>query len=88
LIAFLVLPFVALAKANSARRAVDELVRRLSSLENELRNLRRQAVAAVKTETSATSAPLIGSVAPPLAAEASASVLLRQHQGRRQFQKN
>ena len=41
LIAFLVLPFVALAKANSARRAVDKLVRRLSSLENELRNLRR-----------------------------------------------
>ena len=45
LIAFVVLPFVALAKANSARRAVDKLVRRLSSLENELRNLRRQAVA-------------------------------------------
>jgi hypothetical protein len=75
LIAFLVLPFVALAKANSARRAVDKLVRRLSSLENELRNLRRQAVAVVKTETSATSAPIVGSMAPPLAVGTPASVL-------------
>ena len=40
LIAIIVLPFVALAKANSAKRGVDDLVTRLSSLENEVRNLR------------------------------------------------
>src|SRR5258705_1548432 len=49
-IAILVLPFVALAKAKKAKRAVDDLGRRLSSLENELRNLRPQTVAAVKPE--------------------------------------
>src|SRR6478672_1102852 len=42
LIAILILPFVALAKANRAKRGVDDLVKRLSSLENELRNLRQQ----------------------------------------------
>src|SRR4030095_17192691 len=50
-IAILVLPFVALAKANRAKRGVDELGRRLSSLEKELRNLRPQPVSAVKTDT-------------------------------------
>src|SRR5436190_23070376 len=35
-IAILVLPFVALWKANRAKHAVDDLVKRLSSLENEL----------------------------------------------------
>jgi uncharacterized membrane protein len=48
LIAILVLPFVALAKANSAKRGVDDLAKRLSSLENELRNLRPQTVSAVQ----------------------------------------
>ena len=67
-IAIFVLPFVALAKANSAKRGVDDLVRRLSSLENELHNLRPQSVAAVKTEAPATApAPTVESVAPPLA---------------------
>src|SRR3954467_5488747 len=41
-IAILVLPFVALSKANRAKHAVDDLVKRLSSLESELRNLRPQ----------------------------------------------
>src|SRR5438046_5500388 len=50
LIAILVLPFVALAKANRAKRGVADLARRLSSLENELRNLRPQAVSAVQPE--------------------------------------
>src|SRR4029077_16575853 len=49
LIAILVLPFVALAKAKRAKRGVDDLARRLSSLENELRNL-RQTVSAVQPE--------------------------------------
>src|SRR5215472_11644956 len=49
-IAILVLPFVALAKANKAKRGVDALVKRLSSLENELRKLRPQTVSAVEPE--------------------------------------
>src|SRR5437763_4735572 len=50
LIAILVLPFVALAKANSAKRGVDDLVTRLSSLENEVRNLRPEIVPALQPE--------------------------------------
>ena len=53
LIAILVLPFVALAKAKRAKRGVDDLARRLSSLENELRNLRPQTVSSVQPETPA-----------------------------------
>src|SRR5881392_2360919 len=49
-IAILVLPFVALWKANRAKHAVDDLVKRLSSLENELRNLRPQTVSAAQSE--------------------------------------
>ena len=49
-IAILVLPFVALSKANKAKRGVDDLVKRLSSLENELRNLRPQTVSAAQSE--------------------------------------
>jgi hypothetical protein len=49
-IAMIVLPFVALAKANSAKRGVDDLVTRLSSLENEVRNLRPEVVPAVQPE--------------------------------------
>src|ERR1041385_4169766 len=50
LIVVLILPFVALAKANRAKRGVDDLVKRLSSLENELRNLRPQTVSAAQPE--------------------------------------
>src|SRR6184192_238695 len=50
LIAIIVLPFVALGKANSAKRGVDDLVTRLSSLENEVRNLRPEVVHALQPE--------------------------------------
>ena len=53
LIAILVLPFVALAKANSAKRGVDDLVTRLSSLENEVRNLRPEVVPVLQPEVAA-----------------------------------
>src|SRR5262245_58072746 len=47
-IAILVLPFVALAKASGAKRRVEDLAKRLSSLENELRNMRPQTDSAVQ----------------------------------------
>src|SRR5438132_7116318 len=50
LIAIIVLPFVALGKANRAKRSVDDLVTRLSSLENEVRNLRSEVVPAPQPE--------------------------------------
>src|SRR6266404_2587854 len=50
LIAILVLPFVALAKAKRAKRDVDDLARRLSSLENELHNLRPQTISAAQPD--------------------------------------
>src|SRR5437773_4597700 len=64
-IAILVLPFVALAKANRAKRGVDDLVKRLSSLENELRNLRPQTVSAVQAEAPVVAPePKVGAVPP------------------------
>jgi hypothetical protein len=51
-IAILVLPFVALAKASRAKRGVEDFAKRLSSLENELRNLRPQTVSAAQQEAS------------------------------------
>src|SRR5437867_5394492 len=44
LIAICVLPFVALAKASSAKRALDDLAARLSSLEKEVRGFERDTV--------------------------------------------
>src|SRR6266478_1431413 len=44
LIAICVLPFVALAKANTAKRALDDIAARLSSLEKEVRGFERDAV--------------------------------------------
>src|SRR6266436_1650762 len=65
LIAIVVLPTIAIAKANSAKRGLDDLVKRLSSLEKELRNLQAQSVSSVKTEAPATApAPIMQSVAP------------------------
>jgi uncharacterized membrane protein len=49
-IAILVMPVVALAKANRAKRAVADLVRRVTSLEHELRNLRPQTVSPMQPE--------------------------------------
>src|SRR5438132_7733490 len=51
LIAIGVLPFVALAKANGAKRGVDDLVTRLSTLENEVRNLRPEVVPILQPES-------------------------------------
>src|SRR5438874_8038377 len=66
-IAILILPFVALAKANRAKRGVDDLVKRLSSLENELRNLRPQTVSAVQPEAPvAAPEPRVEAVPPPI----------------------
>jgi hypothetical protein len=66
-IAILVLPFVALFKANRAKRGVDDLVKRLSSLENELRNLRPETASAVQSEApAAVLAPRVEDVSPPI----------------------
>src|SRR4029453_4214498 len=64
-VAILVLPFVALAKASRAKRGVDDLIKRLSSLENEMRNLRAQTVSAVHPEAPV-AAPEPGVEAVPL----------------------
>src|SRR6059036_1185760 len=50
LIAICVLPFVALAKANSAKRGLDDLATRLSSLETEVRSLGRHTSPAPQSE--------------------------------------
>jgi uncharacterized membrane protein len=63
LIAIIILPFVALAKANSTKRSLDDLAGRLSSLENEVRNLRPHAVPAAKTEAAVAA---MEAVPPPL----------------------
>ena len=66
-IAILVLPFVALAKSNRAKRTVDDLVRRLSSLENELRNLQPQTISPEKPDTPvAAPQPKMGAASPTL----------------------
>src|SRR6266581_3801326 len=76
LIAILVLPFVALAKANRAKRGVDDLVKRLSSLENELRNLRPQTISAVQPEMPAAAPePRVEVVQPPIPAMTPAPVV-------------
>ena len=49
-IAILVLPFIAMAKANRAKRVVQDLARRVASLENELRKLQSQTVSPVQPE--------------------------------------
>src|SRR5947208_16705201 len=53
LIAIFVLPFVALAKANSAKRSVADSPARLSSPENQVRSLRPQAPPAPKPAAAA-----------------------------------
>src|SRR4030095_13060785 len=75
-IAILVLPFVALAKANRAKRGVDDLVKRLSSLENELRNLRPQTISAVQREVPAEAPePRVEVIPPPAPAMTPAPVV-------------
>jgi len=63
LIAIIVLPFVALAKANSAKRDLDDLTARLSSLENDVRRLGQRPVPAPQAESPA---PTAFAVLPPL----------------------
>src|SRR4051812_3926607 len=76
LIAILVLPFVALAKAKRAKRGVDDLARRLSSLENELRNLRPQTVSAVQPEAPvAAPEPKVEAVPSPVPAMTAAPIV-------------
>src|SRR4029077_19347332 len=76
LIAILVLPFVALAKTKRAKRLVDDLARRLSSLENEVRNLRPQTVSAVQPEAPAAAPePKMKAVSSPSPAMTPASVV-------------
>src|SRR6185503_16622666 len=68
-IAIIVLPFVALVKANRAKRGVDDLVKRLTSLENELRNLRPQTVSTVQPEAPAAAPePRVEAVLAPMPA--------------------
>src|ERR1044072_1463600 len=75
-IAILILPFVALAKANRAKRGVDDLMKRLSSLENELRNLRPQTVSAVQPEIpAAVPEPKVEAAPPPIPAMTHAPVV-------------
>src|SRR6201993_5298973 len=75
-IAILVLPFVALAKASRAKRVADDLGRRLSSLENELRNLRPQTVSALQPEAAAAAPePIVEAVPPPRPAMTRAPVV-------------
>lgn len=74
LIAIIVLPFVALAKANSAKRDLDDLTARLSSLENDVRRLGQHPVPAPEAEPPVPIAfavpPLVPIVAPaPVVAE-------------------
>src|SRR3954468_8068198 len=76
LIAILVLPFVALAKAKRAKRGVDDLARRLSSLENELRNLRPHTVSAVQPEAPvAAPEPKVEAVPSPVPAMTAAPIV-------------
>src|ERR671937_276043 len=67
LVSIVVLPFVALARANAAKRSVDDLTARVASLENELRALRSGAAAPASQATIApTMAPKPTAVPPPL----------------------
>jgi hypothetical protein len=63
LIAIFVLPFVALAKANNAKRSIDNLATRLSSLEDEVHSLRQQIIPGSKSEAAVA---FVEAVAPPL----------------------
>src|SRR5215212_5780892 len=75
-IAIIVLPFVALAKANRAKRAVADLTSRLSSVENELRNLRPQTISAEQPEAPmAAPKPKVKAIPTPLAAAPPAPVV-------------
>src|ERR1044071_3909 len=50
LVSVVMLPFVAMAKANATKRAIDDLAARVSSLENEMRALQARAVPPMETQ--------------------------------------
>src|SRR5262249_25697431 len=78
LIAILVLPFVALSKASRAKRGVDDLVKRLSSVENELRNLRPHQVPAAQPQAPVAAPELrVEAVPAPIPAMTPAPVLAK-----------
>src|SRR5947207_453650 len=79
LIAFLILivalPFVAIAKANATKRSVDDLLARLSSVEDDLRTLRQSPSAAKpKAPVSTSPIPNVNDVLPPLPVIAPAAI--------------
>jgi uncharacterized membrane protein len=75
LIGLLIVVFVAMAKASATKRDLADLTTRLSSVENELRSLRRPVVAtatpATATAAAESEAPKVESVPPPLPVMAS-----------------
>ncbi len=75
LILIVVLPFIAIAKANATKRGVDDLLARLSSVEDDLRTLRQSAsVAKPEAPVSASPPPSVDVVLPPLPVIAPAAV--------------
>jgi hypothetical protein len=50
LVSVVMLPFVAMAKANATKRAINDLAARVSSLENEMRTLQARAVPPMETQ--------------------------------------
>ena len=82
LIAIFVLPFVAIAKANSVTRSLNDLLNRLSSLENDLRNLRRQTAVEPKAVAPP---PTVEAAPPPLPVTAPAPVRQRKNRSQRQL---
>jgi uncharacterized membrane protein len=74
LIAILVLPFVALARANAAKRGLEDLAARLSSLEKEVRSLGRPTVPAPKSEA-VVAVPQAFGVPPPVPITTTAPVV-------------
>src|SRR6266568_5873228 len=75
LILIVVLPFVAIVKANAAKRSVDDLLARLSSVEDDLRTLGQGAsVANSRAPVSTSPTPSVDAVLPPLPVIAPAPV--------------
>jgi Predicted membrane protein (DUF2339) len=75
LILIVALPFVAIAKAIATKRSVDDLLARLSSVEDDLRTLRQSPSAAKpKTPVSTSPIPNVDAVLPPLPVIAPAAV--------------
>src|SRR5204862_2378803 len=75
LILIVVLPFFAIAKANAAKRTVDDLLLRLSSVEKDLRTFQQQEGFATKPEGPAPATPpTVVAVPPPLSVIAPAPV--------------